>query len=154
MTGVTMRLDVTDDQVRRMLQALAQRMDNLRPVLNDIGAGLESNIQRRFDTRTDPTGKPWAPWAPSTAKQRAKSGKGTLMEYTRHLRGSLSYHADADSVEVGFGYPYAIHHEFGAPKNKLPRRGLLTADPESGTLGHEDAQLVNLILTQYLTDLD
>lgn len=154
MNGLTMHIDVTDAQVRKLLQALQQRLGDLRPALNDIGAGLESNIQRRFDAHVDPTGKAWAPWAPSTAKQRAKKGRGTLMEYTRHLRGSLNYHADADSVEIGFGMPYAIYHEFGAPKNNLPRRGLLTADPESGTLGHEDEQLVNLILTQYLTNLD
>ena len=66
------------------------------------------------------------------------------------MRQSLSYTVEGDTVMVGFGKPYALYHEFGT--SKMVRRGLLTADPGSGTLGLADRQDILDILNRYLSN--
>ena len=64
------------------------------------------------------------------------------------MLAGLSSQADATSVRVGFDKGYATFHEFGT--KHMPRRGLLFADPEAGTLAPDDAELVIDILQRHL----
>lgn len=52
------------------------------------------------------------------------------------------------SVAWGFSVDYAAYHEFGT--KTMPRRGMLTADPEAGTLASGDAVAVLEIVRDYL----
>jgi len=116
---------------RALTQVLNDSLASLRdtkPVMRAIGRVLESNVQIRFDTKTAPDGSEWKPWAPSTAKARAKEGRGTLLEYTGRMRASLAVNVDKNRVEIGFGVPYAEFVEKVRPV-------LL----DGGQLGAEDA---------------
>lgn len=157
--GLTIR--VADEQVMSALDRLQGRLGDLTPVMNRIGAELESVVHIRFEAKRDPSGAPWAPLAASTRERYAKADRrpragggvevarrGTVLERYGTMRSSLSYRAGPSQVEVGFGVPYALYHEFGT--RRMPRRGLLTADPESGTLGAEDIRDVLDILQGYL----
>jgi len=132
MTAITITVD--DRQIVQYFHALGQRLGNLQPVLEEIGGKLEERTHIRFDTKTDPTGEQWKEWAPSTARQRAKSGQGTLLEQTRRLRNSLTQVADRQKVTVGFGVPYAAAHEFGAQIERFAysRRVEFKVDRKSG----------------------
>ena len=55
------------------------------------------------------------------------------------MLNSLSYQTDATSVTVIFGQPYAAFHKFGT--SKMPRRGMLCAAPNTGTLARDDEEL-------------
>jgi len=121
------KVTVTDRGVMLAVRAMTQILQDATPVMKAIGRTLESNVNVRFDTKTAPDGQPWAPWAPSTAAARAREGRGTLLEYTGRMRDSLTYVADAHSVEVGFGVPYAKYHE--------PYRPLLL---DNGNLSNDD----------------
>ena len=127
-----------------------------------IGAQLETNIQRRFDTKTAPDGTPWLPLADSTKARYAKLYKGnvpgSLLERTRQMRGSLTANATPDSVEVGFSrlttnreHNIAALHELGT--RTMPRRQLLTDDPITGTLGREDREDIQHLLQGFLDSL-
>ena len=146
MTGLA--IDIDDQQVLAVLRQLADRLDDLTPALDDVGAALESRVQQRFDLKQDPEGNPWAAWAPSTAELRAKQGRGSLLELTRRMRNSLNHQATRDEVKVGFGVPYAIYHEYGT--RRMPRRGLLLT--KSQELAPDDQRLVLEILEEYLAD--
>lgn len=152
MTGLTLTVD--DTALRAKFDELTRKVGNPAPILDDIGALLESRVQQRFDFKRDPNGAAWKPWAPSTAKQRSKEGRGELLIHggkrSQHLLGSLSHQLTGDAVEVGFGAGYALFHEFGT-KN-MPRRGLLTADPETGQLGEEDTRTILDAIVGYLSD--
>lgn len=112
-----------------------------RTLLDAIGMEMESRVSARFETKTDPTGAPWAPWKPSTVKSYPKSGANNkLLDRFNDMLGSLNHQADNDSVFVGFGQPYAQYHEFGT--SKMERRGMLTADPVAGTLGAGDEEAI------------
>ena len=111
------------------------------PILDAIGKEMESRVSARFETMTDPSGSPWAPWKPSTVKSYPKSGANNrLLDRYNDMLGSLNHQVDGDSVSIGFGQPYAKYHEFGT--SKMERRGMLTADPVAGTLGADDEEAI------------
>ena len=56
------------------------------------------------------------------------------------MLASLGHQADHSSVTYGFAQPYAAYHEFGT--TRMPRRGLLTENPEAGTLSADDQRAV------------
>lgn len=146
-------LEVTtnDDAFTADLHALYARMRDMRPVLESIGTELETRVSNRFETRTDPLGKFWAPWAPATLATYPDNGNRLLLDRLGDMLHSLTHQADDSSVRVGFGQSYAAFHEWGT--EDMPRRGLLFADPEAGTLGHEDEAAVLDILAVWLNGL-
>lgn len=137
-----------DQGVRDHFSQLLTKMEDLSPVMDSIGMELESRVSGRFETQSDPNGEAWAPWAPSTAEQYPADGNGTILDRYGDMLLSLSHEASATSTLVGFGQPYATYHEFGT--RKMPRRGLLTADPNSGEVGQEDQEAILAILAVYL----
>ena len=137
-----------DQALLKVLADLRGRTGNLTSAWKLIGAELVSNADRRFETKTDPAGIPWAPWAPRTARLRAKQGRGTLLELTRLMRASLSSTADADGVTFGLGRSYGLFHETGT--RKMVRRGMLLASVDPATLGDTDRRTVLDILMEHL----
>ena len=142
----------TDDSAfRASLAQLERRLGNLTPVMQSIGMELESRISGRFESRTDPAGRAWAPWAQSTVETYPDGGNRRLLDRYGDMLASLSHQATANSVRIGFGQPYAAFHEFGT--TDMPRRGLLFADPDAGTLGEGDQDAVMDILGVWLAGL-
>jgi len=143
------RIEVTNAPLADYLAQLSARLNDLSPAMHSIGMELENRIRERFETRRDPLGSPWASWAPATAASYPEDGERKLLERYGDMLGGISYQADAGGVAVGFDQPYAAFHEFGT--RRMPRRGLLFADPESGTLAPEDEQAVIDIIEGYLS---
>lgn len=134
---------------RETFNALYQRMNNLAPVMDSIGMEMEGRVSGRFESRTDPNGKAWAPWSPATRESYPDDGNRKLLDRYGDMLLSLNHQATADSVRIGFGQPYATYHEFGT--KKMPRRGLLFAEPFSGTMAAADEAAVLDIIGLYLT---
>lgn len=136
-----LEIKLDDSAFRADLAALYRRLGDLTPVMQSIGMEMESRISGRFETRTDPSGKSWAPWAESTLESYPEDGNRQLLDRYGDMLLSLNHKADATSVRIGFGKPYAAFHEWGT--KHMPRRGLVFADPDAGTLakGDEDAVL-------------
>lgn len=152
----------TDDGAyRSQLERLHESLGNLEPVMDAIGARLESNIQNRFATRTDPNGLAWAPWKDSTLEDYPFSGSqaatedgpgnARLLDRYGTMLASLGYDSDPNRASIGFGQPYATYHEFGT--KHMDRRGMLMADPEAGILGADDETAVLDVLNTWLDDL-
>ena len=119
--------------------------------MQSLGMELESRISGRFESRSDPSGNSWAPWAPLTVKSYPEDGNKRLLDRYGDMLASLSHEADSTSVRVGFGQPYAAFHEWGT--KHMPRRGLLFGDPDAGTLASDDELAVLDILSVWLEDL-
>jgi phage virion morphogenesis protein len=141
-------ITVDDSAFRDHLNRLQDRVVDLTPAMTEIGQELESRISARFETETDPGGQPWAAWAPSTQKSYPDDGNARILDRYGDMLGSLSWEADANSVRVGFGQPYAEYHEYGTAR--MPRRGLLFEDPQTGTLADADERLVIDLLSKWL----
>lgn len=147
-----------DLQDAAMLAAIDESIDQLahpRDLFDEIGAVLEANINQRANNKVDPNGMPWAPLSPATIEiyesdwfikrnSEFKGGiPGSLLNRTNAMMRTLNHNAGDDFAEVGFSratpggkWQVSMLHEFGT--KKMPRRGLLTADPEAGTLGEQD----------------
>lgn len=135
-------------ELEAITRRLLARLGNLRPAMSGIGMELENRIRNRIDTRTDPTGAAWIGWADSTIRGYPADGNKQILDRYGDMIRSLGYQADTLSVSVGFGQPYAAYHEFGT--ERMPRRGLITADPEQGTLAPADEQAILDILYDLL----
>lgn len=140
---------VQDQQVLAYLGRIQAKLKNLKPALSGIGMELEAAVSGRFESKTDPAGRAWDPWAPSTEASYPDDGNGTLLDRYGDMLDSLSWSATKDSVTIGFGQPYAAFHEWGT--KAMPRRGLLTADPDGPTLAAGDTQRVLDILGTFLS---
>ncbi|GHU27519.1 hypothetical protein AGMMS50256_07570 [Betaproteobacteria bacterium] len=136
--------------VLERLSQLAARMDDMTPVMTEIGAELKARISNRFETQTDPDGKKWTGWAPSTIKSYPKDGNHTILDRHGDMLDNLGYQADKNTVTVGFGSPYAAFHEFGT--RKMPRRGLLFTNPEARMLSTDDETTVLDILQNFMQE--
>ena len=150
---------IDDEAFRDLLQTLQGRLQDMTPAMTGIGAEMESRVSRRFETRTDPTGKPWEKWADATDKsyprpgtpaaiKAGRSGNARLLDCYGDMLQGLSYQADANSVRVGFDQSYASFHEFGT--RRMPRRGLLMANPQAGPLAPDDERAVLDVLSDFL----
>lgn len=68
------------------------KLKNPRPLLAQVADVIKVDIEDRItSTKVDPEGKPWAAWAPSTAKARMKDGTFGLglLNHGGGLLGSL-----------------------------------------------------------------
>lgn len=152
-------ITLEDSALKNYLGRLQDKLGNLTPVMARIGATLETRVSNRFETRTDPNGSAWRPWAKATVKsypkrgsaaaaKAGKSGHGRLLDRYGDMLEGLSYQASATSVSIGFDKPYATYHEWGT--RRMPRRGLLTANPATAQLGSEDRQSILDIVQSHL----
>ena len=150
---------IDDEAFRTLLQTLQDRLQDMTPAMTGMGAEMESRVNRRFETRTDPVGRPWDGWAEATIKnypypgtpaaiKAGRSGNARLLDRYGDMLQGLSYQADANSVRVGFDQSYASFHEFDT--RRMPRRSLLMAAPEAGTLAPDDEHTVIDVLGDFL----
>lgn len=141
-------IQVNNQAVLAAFNRLLHLGQDMSPVMHAIGKELETRISDRFETKTDPNGKAWTPWQPATLKSYPKDGNKKLLDRRGDMLASLNYQADSHSVQIGFGQPYAAFHEFGT--QKMARRGLLTANPETGELGAGDEHAIIAIINAHL----
>ena len=152
----TVSITIESRAVMDALNELIRRGQDMTPVLELIGGTLENRARARFESKTDPEGKPWAPWKDSTRKQYDKAdtvkGKGVvrsgslLQRSPDGMLGSLSYQVEGDGVRSGFGKTYAIYHEFGT--KHMARRGML-AEADHHSLVQGDGQAILDLVQRY-----
>lgn len=70
MSGTAISLQ-GDARVMGVLRELVSRASDLTPAMRNIGEGLVTSTQVRFETETDPEGRPWKPLAVETLLRRA-----------------------------------------------------------------------------------
>jgi phage gpG-like protein len=121
-------IKVSDAELQATLDAAVQAMAHPRELLDDVGAVLEQDINIRFDTHTDPSGKHWqelsaltpafyaattgakgqrqnpskAGWQKIRETPRSGSGGDATLQQTGHMRASLTHTAGDDFVAIGF----------------------------------------------------
>lgn len=154
------RLTLVSDSISVAIKDMVARLDDSEKAMQNIGAEMETRIRARFETQTDPSGKPWAKHSPVTLAMRADrlkntgvAGNSRILDDSGTMLASLGWDADPTSVTVGFsavaskeGDPYAVYHEFGAPKRNLPRRGMIFEDPASSKLTDDKQTTSDIII--------
>ena len=88
MAGVTIRVELDDREVRRVLDRLAKAGADLTPAMREIGETLLNSARERFSAQTSPDGTPWAPLSEHTRKRKKRS-KDKILTRDGFLRGSV-----------------------------------------------------------------
>lgn len=168
---------VHDEEVRRLMGKVAERVGNLRPVMRDIGEEYTRRVDDRFVSQTDPDGNPWARLSSVTlqlalgrlrggfkksgylgaAGRRYLEGK-RILQQSGALRGDIHYQHNADSVSIGTSgrIPYAGIQQFGGMagrgrKVSIPARPYLARNAgDEMEVAPSDRDMVMLRITAYL----
>lgn len=172
----TFTVEVKDEGVQSLLQALLKRMGNLQPAFSALGEDMVPRIQRRFDSSTGPDGTPWKGLDPDTTVRQIvkgygksyfkKSGdlnkKGAAKLASRkplidsgYLSREFFYTASSNALQVSTPAAYAAIHQFGGQagrghKVKIPARPFMPVKAD-GSLYPEEQRLLITALEEFLT---
>ena len=143
-----------------LVERLRAGLNDLGPLMEDIGAELSASAQRRFETKQAPDGAAWEALAAATIARRLKAkggeGAGDILVFSGALSQSVSYEAESDQVTITMGgsgnsTAYAAIHQFGGRAGR-GRKVNIPARPVLG-LSSEDEAAVGRIIEEYFWEL-
>ena len=112
-------IDLKEDATARLTR-LAELLDDLTPVMDEIGEYMVEATKQRFVEGRGPDGVPWAPKRPATieaARRNPLRGNDPRpLHGLGSLKGSIAQRAGPDHVEIGANRIYAGVMQFGADK--------------------------------------
>lgn len=130
MANNPIEIKIDNQEVSQRLLELAQRGENLRPLMKNIAGVLAYSTEENFANEGRPD--KWLDLSEQTKKQRKKPGHwpGQILQVTGQLVSSISTHYDDESAIIGSNLDYAAIHQLGgqAGKNKsvaIPARPYL-----------------------------
>jgi len=138
-------IELTDRSGLDYMHALVARVQDMRPVLPEIGEDLTESTKQRFTTATDPDGNAWAPNSALTLARyssmfaRKKDGELTKRSAaklaskkpgtgeTRALGTTINYQVQgSDAVGIGSPMVYAGTFHYGAKSGEFGMAGYKT----------------------------
>lgn len=132
MTALSVTLN--DEQAQALLQRLADLVARPAGSLRQSAQALRRLVYDTFADETDPWGRRWARWAPSTRAARLRTGaQGRVLLRTGAMYSSIDARSDDEGVTVGASSEHAQYHQFGNPSHRawgrklspLPQRAFL-----------------------------
>lgn len=124
-------LSIADDAIQAALDKVAARGGDTAPMMADIEGAMIFDVQRRFETETDPAGQAWQRMSKRTAAARAKRGRRKaadaapvtpkLLRDTNRLYSSIQGSSGAGFAEVGTNLDYARIHQEGGVIEQYPQ---------------------------------
>ena len=99
-----MKLELKDEEVFRGLRGLELAAGS--PPFKQLGQALVDSTKERFFEQQDPDGHPWAALSPATLQRKKVNADKILVEH-QNLFNSITWEADATSVQVGTNMVYA-----------------------------------------------
>jgi phage gpG-like protein len=125
--------------VAQEIETVARELDDMMAPLQAARQIAAQDIDKRFDTKTDPDGGAWAPWS---AEYAARPPLGTLLEATGAMRAaagspsafSVTAHAGGGEVFfTGAGVPeYWIFHQLGATRHSHSKETIAFLEESGG----------------------
>jgi len=89
---------------------------------------VKATQNRIRNSKTDPEGRPWAPWSMATIRSNKNRG-GSLLFRTGALLNSIEYRISEKTLTIYSNVGYAKYLQFGTPK--MPARPFLGWSRES-----------------------
>ena len=110
------KIEVQDKEVREFLSRLNGMLQDTEPMMASISDILGSITESQFASESGPDGEPWKELAPSTIKQREKSGKwpGKMLQMSdAGLASSIQMEHGSDYAMIGPAKIYGRIHFLG-----------------------------------------
>lgn len=158
------------DDIQGKFNILQKRIDNMHPIMDEIGNMLINEIDETFEDQGRPK---WVQLSRTTlrlgytgmgkngAHTHKQDGRVTrgferymadkkILQTSGRLRGSFVREATNDSVEVGSNLPYAAIQHFGGMtgrghKVKIPARKILPVEENGELKGSIRTQIMNYL---------
>ena len=135
MANNPLEIKIDNQEVNKRLLELAQRGENLRPLMKNIAGILAYSTEENFANEGRPD--KWLDLSEQTKKQRKKRGHwpGQILQVSGQLASSINTYYDDESAIIGSNLDYAAIHQLGgqAGKNKsvsIPARPYLLLTDE------------------------
>jgi len=158
-------IELKEDRVGPALDRLAALLDDLTPVMRQIGQYLVDSTRERFPTGTAPDGSRWASKSPTTlarygARRSNRVDPRPLYGPSRALSTQIFAESGRDSVAVGSNRIYAAVMQFGAARGAFgqTRRGApipwgpIPARPFLGLSAEDEAEILE-ITADWIADI-
>ena len=137
-------IKIDNKEVLTLLQELASRGENLRPLMKNIAGIMATATEDNFKDEGRPD--KWIDLSETTKKQRQKIGKypGQILQVSGQLASSVSTAYDDNSAVIGSNLAYAAIHQLGgqAGKNK---KTTIPARPYLKLTDYENIEIVEAI---------
>ena len=131
----SIEIKIDNKEVESKLLDLAQKSENLRPLMKNIAGIFAYSTEENFKNEGRPD--KWTELSESTIKQRTKNKQwpGMILQVSGQLASSVNTYYDNDSAGIGSNLEYAAIHQLGgqAGRNKsveIPARPYLQLTPE------------------------
>ena len=126
MSGISIKIGLTDEEARASLQQLLERMDDRRGFYKGVGERLVGSTAENFRRQSAPDGTPWLSLRPATIKARERKGQLPLTilrsnskgQIGSSLAGSINYEATTEGVRIGSSKETAAIHQLGGTIQK------------------------------------
>ncbi len=122
-------IKIDNKAVESKLLDLAQKSENLRPLMKNIAGIFAYSTEENFKNEGRPD--KWTELSESTIKQRTKKKQwpGMILQVSGQLASSVNTYYDNDSAVIGSNLDYAAIHQLGGQaRNKsveIPARPYL-----------------------------
>lgn len=158
------KIDVTTDTLTPALRRAAEALEDLTPLMQDIGELMVERTQDNFKTGTAPDGTPWAPRGQITLDAYAARGDtpkgGPLVGVTQALSRHIFAEPDAAGVSWGSNMIYSAVMQFGAAQGAFGTTarggpipwGTIPPRPFVG-VGPEDESAILVAIEDYFQSL-
>ena len=154
-----LRVEMKSDQAFAALDRLAGALDDMSPVMADVGEFLLESTEERFDAGVDPEGAAWAPKSQTTIDAYVRRGKAVdrrpLWGPGEGVRLAKSFHfaSGPSFVEIGTNAIQSAVMHFGAKKGAFGKTkrgssipwGDIPARPFLGLSETDQANIVELV---------
>jgi phage virion morphogenesis protein len=138
-------LTFDEPRVIAYLERLAAAGFLNKAVFNAIGEELLLSTDARFDSQTDPDGRPWEPLNAKYAEwKRAFHGHDRILKLRGYLRDTLRYQATDVSVAIGSNRVYSAIHQFGGQAGR-EHKTTIPARPYLGVSDDDVAAILEII---------
>ena len=131
----SIEIKIDNKEVESKLLDLAQKSENLRPLMKNIAGIFAYSTEENFKNEGRPD--KWTELSESTIKQRTKNKQwpGMILQVSGQLASSVNTYYDNDSAVIGPNLEYAAIYQLGgqAGRNKsveIPARPYLQLTPE------------------------
>ena len=122
------------------IRKLAAGMADTGPLLEALGAELESQTRRRIDSGGPaPDGESWQPWSDAYAATRR--GGQRLLVSEQNLLDSIQSLVSGDILETGSNLVYAAIQQFGGTADMAPGPAAVPARPWLGISADDERDL-------------
>ena len=126
-----------DKEIQNKFAQLQGLVNDLTPVMEEIGEYMILATDMRFEKEIDPSGKRWRRLSPFTLEMKRAEGKILkILQRTGLMRSRVNYQADSEKVVVGVNDLKAAKHQLG---RGVPKREFLGVSEE------DREEIINII---------